>query len=86
VLLVERRADGSFDTLPSPGEPVAASGTLADVVPPGSVAAVALIEHTRATPLRSAVQRAGGALVEEAWLAPDDLAVLDDLAAQRQGW
>ena len=116
VLLVERREDGSFETLPAPVDSGDASGSLAaailghaddgvgtrahqvtgdsdgasfwslaDVVPPGSVAAVALIEHTWATPLRSAVKRAGGTLVEETWLAADDLALLDDLVAKRSG-
>ena len=51
--------------------------SLADAVPPGSVAAVALIEHLWATPLRSAIQRAGGRSLEETWLATGDVAVLE---------
>ncbi|MEU4559538.1 DUF6325 family protein [Actinoplanes sp. NPDC023936] len=57
--------------------------SLADAVPPGSVAAVALIEHLWAGPLTAAIQKAGGAPLEETWLAPDDLAVLEALMNQR---
>jgi uncharacterized membrane protein len=57
--------------------------SLADAVPPGSVAAVALIEHLWATPLTAAIRKAGGAPLEETWLAPDDLAALEALMNQR---
>ena len=60
-----------------------ASWSLADVVPVGSVAAVALIEHIWASPLLSAVQRAGGIPLGETWLPADDIATLDDLVAKR---
>jgi uncharacterized membrane protein len=60
-----------------------AAWSLADAVPPGSAAAVALIEHIWARPLTAAIQRAGGTLLEETWLAPGDVEVLDDLIAQR---
>lgn len=53
------------------------SWSLADVVPAGSVAAVALIEHTWATPLLAAIRRAGGTPLEEAWLAAADLSVIE---------
>jgi uncharacterized membrane protein len=58
--------------------------SLADAVPPGSVAAVALIEHLWAGPLNAAIQKAGGAALDETWLAPDDLAVLEALMNQRE--
>jgi uncharacterized membrane protein len=58
--------------------------SLADAVPPGSVAAVALIEHIWAGPLTAAIQKAGGAPLEETWLAPDDLAVLEALMNQQE--
>ena len=58
--------------------------SLADAVPPGSVAAVALIEHTWAGPLNAAIQKAGGAALDETWLAPDDLAMLEALMNQRE--
>jgi len=59
--------------------------SLADAVPAGSTAAVALIEHMWAGPLNAAIQRAGGSPREETWLAPDDLEALEALIAQREG-
>ena len=56
--------------------------SLADAIPAGSTAAVALIEHLWATPLRDAIRRAGGTPVEETWLAPGDVEVLEALLAQ----
>jgi hypothetical protein len=59
--------------------------SLADAVPIGSVAAIAFIEHTWAGPLKSAIQRAGGSPLEETWLSPSDLDMLESLIAQREG-
>jgi uncharacterized membrane protein len=59
--------------------------SLADAVPPGSAAAVALIEHLWAGPLTEAVRRAGGSPLEETWLAPADVAELESLIAARSG-
>jgi uncharacterized membrane protein len=59
--------------------------SLADAVPTGSMAAIALIEHTWAGPLKSAIQRAGGSPLEETWLSPSDLDALESLIAQRRG-
>ena len=87
------RPDGAAGDEPTAtdGDPTAVSATtagdpaavpawsLADAVPPGSAAAVALIEHLWAAPLRSAIQRAGGRPLDETWLAPDDVARLDSL-------
>ncbi|HMG30124.1 MAG TPA: DUF6325 family protein [Jiangellaceae bacterium] len=61
----------------------ASAWSLSDAVPPGSAAAVALIEHIWAGPLTAAIQRAGGNPLEETWLAPGDLDVLEALIAQR---
>jgi len=55
--------------------------SLADAVPPGSTAAVALIEHLWAAPLAAAIQRAGGVPLDETWLAPADRVVLEALLA-----
>ena len=55
--------------------------SLLDAVPPGGVAAVALIEHVWAGPLRAAIERAGGTPLEETWLAPADLDVLQGILA-----
>jgi uncharacterized membrane protein len=57
--------------------------SLADAIPPGSAAAVALIEHVWAGPLTAAIRRAGGNALEETWLGPDDLEVLEALIVQR---
>jgi hypothetical protein len=50
---------------------------VADEIPPGTVAAVAVIEHLWAAPLRAAVERAGGVPLADAWLHPADLAGLE---------
>jgi Family of unknown function (DUF6325) len=52
-----------------------------DAVPPGSTAAVALVEHVWAEPLTAALGRAGGLPLEETWLGPDDRAALESLLA-----
>jgi len=55
------------------GPPTDDSWSLADVIAPGSVAAVALIEHLWAGPLVEAIRDAGGRPLAEAWLSPEDL-------------
>jgi hypothetical protein len=90
--------DAAAATSDQPGEagdPPAAAGdqpgeagggwSLADAVPAGSAAAVALIEHIWAGPLTAALRRAGGSALEETWLAPADVAELEDLIARRGG-
>ncbi len=54
---------------------------LADLIEPGAVAAVALIEHLWAGPLRSAITRAGGVPVSDAWVHPLDLVEIGLLAS-----
>lgn len=46
---------------------------VADSIQPGSAAAIALIEHLWAAPLRDAITRAGGVPVSDAWIHPLDL-------------
>jgi hypothetical protein len=53
-----------------------AAWSLADVVSPGSVAAVALIEHLWAARLVDAIGSTGGRLLGELWLSPEDRARL----------
>jgi hypothetical protein len=70
----------------APGEPPAADGGplgeadewyIADGVPDGGTAALVLIEHRWAVPLRDAVRRAGGvAAAIDHFVHPGDLAVL----------
>jgi hypothetical protein len=62
----------------------AATWSLADAIPVGGTAAVALIEHLWAAPLSEAIQRAGGTLLEETWLAREDRELLETLTAERQ--
>ena len=58
--------------------------SLAEAVPRGTTAAIAIVEHLWAAPLRTALASGGGVPLEEAWLSADDLAVLEQLrAAQR---
>lgn len=46
---------------------------IADEIPPGSSAAVALLEHRWAIPLRDAIAEAGGHTLTDAWIHPEDL-------------
>jgi hypothetical protein len=76
------QADGAGSQADGAGAEGAA-WSLADAVPAGSAAAVALIEHIWAGPLTAAVRRAGGSALEETWLAPADVAELESLIARR---
>jgi uncharacterized membrane protein len=66
---------GEDEATSSPAED---SWSLADVIEPGSVAAVALIEHLWASPLVAAIQGAGGRALAETWLSPEDRARLPE--------
>ena len=57
--------------------------SLVDAVPAGQTAAVALVEHMWASPVRAAILRNGGRPLDEAWLAQDDLARLEALMRAR---
>ena len=46
---------------------------VADAIPPGTTAAVAILEHRWAIPLRDSIERAGGRALADAWLHPSDL-------------
>ena len=61
----------------------ASTWSLADAIPVGSTAAVALIEHLWAAPLGAAIQRAGGTPLEETWLARPDVELLEALIASQ---
>jgi uncharacterized membrane protein len=47
-----------------------------DEVPPGSSAAIALIEHLWAVPFRDAIERSGGTPVLDMWVHPLDLVAI----------
>ena len=72
------QSDESTDDLDAPDGPF---WSLADSVPVGTTAAVALIEHLWAAPLRAAIQRTGGVPLDELWLADADLQRLAALSA-----
>jgi uncharacterized membrane protein len=52
-----------------------------DAIPPGSAAAIALLEHRWAIPLRDAIHGAGGFHLADAWIHPVDLVSVGLLAA-----
>jgi uncharacterized membrane protein len=60
----------------SGSSPTEDSWSLADVIEPGTVAAVALIEHLWAKRLVRAIEDAGGRALTEAWLSAEDRARL----------
>lgn len=47
--------------------------SIADAIPAGTTAAVALIEHRWAIPLRDAIRSAGGVALADSWVHPEDL-------------
>ena len=71
------------DVAASEPEAEASTWSLADAVPPRGTAAVALIEHRWAIPLREAILRNGGWALDETWLAPKDLDRLERMIAVR---
>jgi hypothetical protein len=46
--------------------------SVVDVIPPGEMCVVALIEHRWAIPLREAIHKTGGRTLADAWIHPDD--------------
>jgi uncharacterized membrane protein len=55
---------------------------LADAIPPGTSAGIALLEHRWAIPLRDAIERAGGHNLVDAWVHPSDLVEIGAQAAR----
>ncbi len=54
---------------------------VADAIEPGNAAAIALIEHVWAVPLRAAIAKAGGIAVSDEWVHPLDLVEIGLLAS-----
>ena len=46
---------------------------IADTIPPGMTAVVAVLEHRWAIPLRNAIAKSGGVALADKWLHPQDL-------------
>ena len=55
---------------------------LADSIPPGTSAGIALIEHRWAIPLREAIIAEGGIPLADAWIHPRDLVAVGLIAAE----
>ena len=55
---------------------------VADAIPPGTSAGIALIEHSWAIPLREAIERAGGVPLADEWVHPEDLVAAGAEAAR----
>jgi uncharacterized membrane protein len=53
-----------------------------DAIPPGTAAAIALLEHRWAIPLRDAIRDAGGYLLADAWVHPADLVAIGVAGAE----
>jgi uncharacterized membrane protein len=51
---------------------------IADTIPEGFSAAIAVIEHRWAIPLRDAVARSGGVMLADKWLHPQDLLAIGE--------
>jgi uncharacterized membrane protein len=54
---------------------------LEEAIPPGMAAAVAVLEHRWAIPLRDKIRGAGGILLADSWVHPTDLVAIGLLAA-----
>jgi uncharacterized membrane protein len=54
---------------------------IAETIPNGSAAAIALIEHRWAIPLKEAIARAGGFPLSDAWVHPLDLVAVGLMTA-----
>jgi len=54
----------------------------ADTIPPGTAAAIALIEHRWAIPLRDKIAAAGGFPLADEWIHPLDLVAVGLIAAE----
>jgi uncharacterized membrane protein len=58
---------------------------LADAVPEGTTAAVALLEHRWAIPLREKIVAKDGIVLADAWIHPADLVAIGAIAAEAAG-
>ena len=54
---------------------------VADAIPAGMTAAIAVLEHRWAIPLREAIARSGGVALADEWIHPEDLVALGIEAA-----
>jgi uncharacterized membrane protein len=57
---------------------------LSDAIPAGTAAAIALIEHRWAIPLRQKIVEAGGRALADEWIHPADLIAVGKMVAQQK--
>ncbi|MFN8157025.1 MAG: DUF6325 family protein [Candidatus Nanopelagicales bacterium] len=74
-----RLASAFFHHVGDDGPAGEGTWSLADVVPVGGIAAVALLEHLWAAPLVGVIAAVGGTPLDETWLSIDDRRRLDAL-------
>ena len=55
---------------------------LGDAIPPGTAAAIALLEHRWAIPLRDKISEAGGVALADEWIHPRDLVAVGAMAEE----
>lgn len=55
---------------------------LEEMIPPGMAAAVAVLEHRWAIPIREKLRAAGGTLLGDSWVHPRDLIAIGLIAAE----
>lgn len=80
-VLEEAGEEGADDDPPSEagageGRADADAWFLAERIPPGSAAAILLVEHRWAIPLREAAAESGATICADAWVHPGDLATV----------
>ena len=56
-----------------------------EAIPPGTAAAIALLEHRWAIPLREAIRDLGGFHIADAWIHPADLVAIGAATADEVG-
>jgi uncharacterized membrane protein len=71
---------GAESALEGDGEPD--TWYVDDAIPPNTAAAIALLEHRWAIPLRESIQNANGFHLADAWIHPADLVAIGMLAAE----
>lgn len=77
ALVIAKTADGDIQVVrqggEDPGELSADERSVADLLEPGSAAAIAVLEHQWAIRLREAILGAGGTSVRSEWVDADQL-------------
>lgn len=58
---------------------------VADAIPAGMTAVIAVLEHRWAIPLRDAIVRSGGVALADEWLHPEDMIAIGMIAGEEAG-